>query len=142
MAKPKHASGAGEVDAFVAACKHARRPELEALRAIVRAAAPRLVEGVKWNAPSYHFASGDHCLTFNLGAKDRLRLVFHCGSKQKDTRGNGPLVEVDHAWLAWPADDRAVATFFDMAEVVAASAALTKLVRAWVLAVGEVAGGK
>ena len=139
---PKPQKPPADAATFFAACKHPLLAELLALRTIVQQSAPKLAEIIKWNAPSYHIAGGDDCLTFNLSAKDRVRLVFHCGAKQKDTRGQGPLVEVDHAWLQWPADDRAVATFFDMAEVEAAKPSLIKLVRAWILAVGEVAGGK
>ena len=127
---------AATVESFLAACKHPLLAELVALRTLVQQSAPKLVESIKWNAPSYHMAGGEDCITFNLSAKDRVRLVLHCGSKQKSTRGNGPLVEVDHSWLEWPADDRAVATFTSMAELEAAKPALVKLVRAWLLAVG------
>lgn len=132
---PKPLKPPADAATFLAACKHPLLAELLALREIVRQAAPKLAEGVKWNAPSYHMAGGDDCITFNLSAKDRVRLVFHCGAKVQGTRGKGPLVEVDHGWLQWPADDRAVATFHGMAEVEEAKPALVKLVRAWLAAV-------
>ena len=126
--------GGSELEAWLAACRHASRSELDALRAIVRAAAPELLESLKWNAPSYQIPGGDHCLTFNLGPT-ALRLIFHRGAKKKDRPGGKRLVAAEHAWLEWPTNDRAVATFSTMAEVMAAKAALTRLVTAWVAAV-------
>lgn len=121
---------------FLAACKHPLRAELDALRAILAKAAPSLVEGVKWNAPSYRVPDGDDCLTFNLGRKDRVRLIFHRGAKVKDTRGKGRLLADDQGLLEWAADDRAIASFTSLAEVAAAKTKLAKVVKAWVAAVG------
>lgn len=58
---------------------HARNPEIEALRAIVRAAVPEAVEQVKWNAPSCA-VDGDHRITFRLRPGDRVQLVLHRGT--------------------------------------------------------------
>lgn len=128
---------AADLATFLAACKHPLRAELDALRAIVAKAAPTLVEGVKWNAPSYRVPDGDDCLTFNLGAKDRVRLIFHHGAKVKDTRGKGRLLADDQGLLEWAADDRAIASFTSLAEVAAAKTKLAKVVKAWVAAVGD-----
>ena len=125
---------AADVATFLAACKHPLRAELDALRALVAKAAPALVEGVKWNAPSYRPANGDDCLTFNLSAKDRVRLIFHRGAKRKDGVGKGHLLADDQGLLEWPADDRAIATFCSMADVAAAKGKLGKVVRAWLAA--------
>lgn len=127
---------ANEVAAFLAKCRHALLPELNALRAIVTAADARLVEGIKWNAPSFRLAgAADDCLTFNLGAKDAVRLVFHRGAAAKDAKGKARLLADDGGLLAWAADDRAIATFRSMAEVTKAKAALAEVVRAWLAAV-------
>lgn len=136
MAKrPSSAPRGDELAAFLAACRHALRRELDALRAIVAAAAPKLVEGVKWNAPSFRLPDGDDCLTFNLSAKDSVRLIFHRGAKKKDGKGKGRLVDADAEWLEWAAADRAIATFRSAAAVKAAKAELAKLVVAWLAAV-------
>ncbi|MFY9342851.1 MAG: DUF1801 domain-containing protein [Planctomycetota bacterium] len=137
--KPAAASAtpAAQVAAFLAACKHPLRAELDALRAIVVAADARLVEGIKWNAPSFRVAgAGDDCVTFNLSAKDRVRLIFHRGALAKDGKGKGRLLADDQGLLEWVADDRAIATFASTAEVKAAKAKLAKVVAAWVAAVG------
>lgn len=124
-----------DVATFLASCKHARRHELDALRTIVKRAMPKLIEGIKWNAPSFRLPDGDDCITCNLSAKDRVRLIFHRGAKVKDGAAAGRLLAAEHAWLEWPADDRAVATFASSADVAAAKPALARLVRAWVAAV-------
>jgi uncharacterized protein YdeI (YjbR/CyaY-like superfamily) len=134
-ARPRPVRASDDVATFFARCTHPLRAELDALRAIVARAAPELVEGVKWNAPSYRLADGDDCLTFNLSAKDRVRLIFHRGAKAKDARGGGRLLADDGGLLEWPAPDRAVATFRSMAEVKAARVALAQVVRAWLAAV-------
>lgn len=136
MPKPSKPAPASDVATFLAKCRHALRPELDALRAIVAGADARLVEGIKWNAPSFRLdGAADDCLTFNLGAKDAVRLIFHRGAKAKDGKGAGRLLAADGGLLEWAADDRAIATFHSMAEVAKAKAALRKVVRAWLAAV-------
>lgn len=127
----KTASADHDVANWLAACRHPLRPVLEALRTVVVAAEPRLVEGVKWNAPSYAF-DGDDRITFNLSARDRVRLICHCGVKKRATKGRVPVD--DRGLLEWAADDRGIATFRSLAEVEAAETALGELVRAWLAA--------
>lgn len=119
------------VTRWLASCRHALRVELDTLRELVVAAEPRLVEGIKWNAPSYAF-DGDDRLTFNLSAKDRVRLIFHCGVKKRATKGRVPVD--DRGLLEWAADDRGIATFRSAAEVAAAKQSLPQLVRDWLAA--------
>jgi hypothetical protein len=126
---------AADLATFLAACRHPLRAELDALRAIVAGAAPKLVEGVKWNAPSYRPPDGDDCLTFNLSAKDCVRLIFHRGAKKKDAKCKGRLIAADAEWIEWAADDRAIATFRSMADVKDAKAKLAKFVVAWLAAI-------
>lgn len=135
-ARPKGASAkaAGADDAvarWLAGCRHPLRAVLDAVRAVVVAADPRLVEGIKWNAPSYAFA-GDDRITCNLSAPDRVRLVFHCGAKKRAAQGRVPVA--DRGLLEWAADDRGIATFQSLAEVAAAEQALGELVREWLAA--------
>ena len=125
------AVAADAVTRWLASCRHALRAELDTLRQLVAAAEPRLVEGIKWNAPSYAFA-GDDRLTFNLGAKDRVRLIFHCGVKKRATKGRVPVD--DRGLLEWAADDRGIATFRSAADVAAAKKSLPQLVRDWLAA--------
>lgn len=132
------AGGGGSASAaalatWLLACKHPLRAELDELRVIVQSSVRSLVEGVKWNAPSWHLPDHEDCITGNLG-KDCLRLVFHRGAKVKDGGVQQPFVDVEHGWLEWPSGDRAVATFRNGDELRAAKPELVKLVRAWVAA--------
>ena len=124
-------AAADAVTRWLASCRHTLRAELDTLRQLVAAAEPRLVEGIKWNAPSYAFA-GDDRLTFNLGAKDRVRLIFHCGVKKRATKGRVPVD--DGGLLEWAADDRGIATFRSAAEVAAVKKSLPQVVRDWLAA--------
>jgi hypothetical protein len=126
---------AADVAAFLATCRHPLRAELDALRAIVAKAEPRLVESIKWNAPSWGLPDADdHCMTVNLGNKATLRLVLHRGAAKGAGADAAPFVDFDATWLQWPAADRAVATFASMAELDAARPALVQLLKLWTAA--------
>ncbi len=127
--------GKAGADEFMAELEHPLKPVVEALRKVVRATDPSLVEGIKWNAPSYAVA-GDDRLTFNLHAKDKVRLIFHRGAKAKDTKGKGRLIEDPSGLLEWASDARAIANFTSLAEVKANKSALQGLIRAWLAATG------
>lgn len=127
----KAAKSGDAVLRWLAGCRHPLRPVLEALRVVVVSAEPRLVEGIKWNAPSYAFA-GDDRITCNLSAPDRVRLIFHCGVRKRAAKGRVPVA--DRGLLEWAADDRGIATFRSLAEVEAARPALGELVREWLAA--------
>jgi hypothetical protein len=126
---------AADVAAFLATCRHPLRAELDALRAIVAKADSRLVEAIKWNAPSWGLPdAADHCMTVNLGNKATLRLVLHRGAQKGAEADAAPFVDFDATWLHWPAADRAVATFASMAELDAARPALVQLLKLWTAA--------
>lgn len=124
------AKAATSADALMAALEHPLKAEAEALRAILLGLkAPKLDESVKWNAPSYA-VGGVHCVTFNFGDRKSIRLVFHCDTARKETKGALPAFE--HTLLSWQSDIRAIAAFRNMEEVAAAKAALPELVVRWV----------
>ncbi|MBL8752120.1 MAG: DUF1801 domain-containing protein [Planctomycetes bacterium] len=127
---------AAAVARFLAACGHPLRDVLLAAREVVVGAVPGLVEAIKWNAPSFRpDGATDDCLTFNLGSKGCVRLIFHRGAKAKSAARKGRFLAVDHGLLEWPADDRAVASFASVAAVAEAKPQLQQLVRQWVAAV-------
>ncbi len=117
------AKQAQSVDELMAALTHPLKPEIEALRGIIRAAGPELAERVKWNAPSYHLGADDMA-AFNLHQQAfvQLVLVFPRGLMIADRRG---LLEGDYK-------DRRLARFDSMADVEAKRAALEAIVREWV----------
>ena len=60
------AAGSRAVDAYMAKLVHARKAEIETLRALFLAADPRVREEVKWNAPSFRVQ--EHFATMNVRA--------------------------------------------------------------------------
>ncbi len=141
MAKKKKATtgksaGAGLPEAFLASLEHPLRDVILALRPILLRADRRLTEGIKWNAPSYSL-EGEDRVTFNLRAKDQVRLIFHRGAKVKDSQAKGPLIDDPDGLLEWAADDRAIAAFASVDEVTTQRAALTTILKRWLAATCE-----
>lgn len=121
----------------MAALSHPLRAEADALRVILLALkAPKLDESVKWNAPSYA-VGGVHCVTFNFSDKKSIRLIFHCDTARKETKGAPPAFADETGLLAWQSDIRAIAVFRTMEDVAAAKLVLPGLVRRWVSEVVE-----
>lgn len=117
-------------DEFMAALTHPLAPVAAALRAVVREGFPALEEQVKWNAPSYA-QHGEDRLTFNLHARDAVRLVFHCGATRKETRGAPPMFEDPSGLLTWVSDIRAMASFGTVAAVEGRAADLRAVIALW-----------
>ena len=116
-----------DVGAWLAACPREAMPAIEALRAVVRTAGPDLVEGIKWNAPSYAQDGADR-ITLGLEKNGGVRIVLHRGAGNEVA---GFSFE-DPAQLArWPAPDRGVLTFRSAAEVEAQRNLLTDLLTRW-----------
>ena len=112
--------------AHVDAMGHPRREQIERAREAVLAADERLVESVKWNAPSY--AIGEHLVTLRLRPGDRVEVILHRGvaARADDV---APVLEDDR--LDWRAPDRAVRALGAEED----PALLTPLVTQWLAAV-------
>ena len=115
-----------DVDAYLDSLQHAQLAGIRSLRAAILEADPRIVERIKWNAPSFGVGADD-LVTMRLAPKDAFQLVFHRGVAKQ--AGAVTVADPD-GLLDWKAPDRAVVdlTRADPASVVA-------LVRAWIAAV-------
>jgi len=113
---------------------HARKAEIEALRAIIRGADRRIAEGIKWNAPSFSFK--DYFATFNPRARDGVQVILHLGAKAKEIPSYGLMVTDDADLLEWLAKDRASLKLADMQAIVSNKAAITSIVRQWIALLG------
>lgn len=102
------------------------------LVSIIRKIKPQLEEGIKWNAPSFRHG-GDDRLTLNLSAKDKVRLILHCGVKAGPKRGSR-LIDSDSDLLEWASNDRAIISFASPNEVRDAKRELTAIIKAWLAA--------
>ncbi|NQX17049.1 DUF1801 domain-containing protein [Rathayibacter sp. VKM Ac-2857] len=94
------------VTAHVDAMHHPRREQIERTREAVLAADERLVESVKWNAPSY--AIGAHLVTLRLRPGDRVEAILHRGAAAVPERPLADALSDPDGRLDWRAPDHAV----------------------------------
>jgi len=124
------AGRSAEVDAFLNERKHPLGAEVQGLRLAILGANPRIVERVKWNAPSFGF--DDDRVTFNLRSDDHLMLVFHTGAKPKRS-AKRPQVADPSGLIKWLDPGRGVVKLTP-AEAKAKRADVARLAAAWILA--------
>ena len=97
-----------EADSLIAALQHPLVNTIEELRSIILFSGLNLKEEVKWNAPSYANAKGEHRFTMNFPPnKKSIRLIFHRDAlKQLPPPQN--LIKEDYGLLKWADTDRAI----------------------------------
>lgn len=117
------------VDALMGALDHPMKEGVEHLRGVIRAIDPRIVEEVKWNAPSYKL--DDHFATFNLRSPASIQLVLHTGAKVK-ARATPITLSDPEGLLSWPSSDRAVLTLKSVHDAKTQSLAVTALLEQWI----------
>ncbi|MEZ6211328.1 MAG: DUF1801 domain-containing protein [Phycisphaerales bacterium] len=125
------ATKSADPDAFMRDLDHPHKELAQAVRRAIRAADKSLVEGVKWNAPSFQH-HGDDRITLNLSAKDCVRVIFHCGAKPPKTKPKAPIVDQESAVLEWPSNDRAIMTFPSAEVFMAHKKELAEMVKKWI----------
>lgn len=107
---------------------------IDRLRAIVAAANPDLVERIKWNAPSFAIGDDDR-ITLGVERKGGVRLVLHRGAKPRQDPGFS-FADID-GLADWPAADRGVIVWRDIAAIDRMAPALTRLCRRWLQQLAE-----
>lgn len=95
------------VDAFLAGLDHPRKPEIEAVRALILGLDPAISEGIKWKAPT--FRTTDDFATVNLRSTDSLQLILHLGARVRPDFQK-PAIEDPEGLLKWLGKDRCMAT--------------------------------
>lgn len=124
-----------EVTSFLDDLDHPLRKEIERLRHCILSANAGLTESIKWNGPNYSFEDADR-ITLRIPPPGQLQLIFHRGAKvlaQPDKR----LVDNDEGLLAWKSNDRAVASFKSMDEIISKEALLSRVVNEWIRVAGN-----
>ena len=114
------------VDAYLDGLQHARKTDIAALRLVILAAVPDLVERIKWNAPSFGLGDDDR-ITMRLHPGDRVQLILHRGAKAG--ADDFFRFEDPDKLIAWAAPDRGVVTFKDADDLVSKSAPLSEILR-------------
>lgn len=119
-----------EVTDFLDELSHPFRKEIEILRNIVLSAENNLTENIKWNGPNYCY-DGEDRITMKIHPPKQIQIIFHRGVKVLKQPKN-KLINDDSNLLAWKTNDRAVATFKNMADITSNKSAFTKIVSEWV----------
>lgn len=115
---------AEQVAEFMARLEHPLKAEIEAARAIIKSASPKIAERIKWNAPSYYTA--EDLLTFNPRTTKNVQIVFH----------HVAITEVRSALLEGNYKDRRLVHLNDMADLEAKREELERVLREYVDLVG------
>lgn len=112
--------------------QHPLREAIERLRSILLAVPPGLEENVKWNGPNYAH-DGEDRITMRIQPPKKLQLIFHRGAK-KLAQPPARLIDDPSRLLEWKENDRAVATFKDLADIDGKAEALEDLATRWIAA--------
>ena len=108
------------------------RNEIEQLRLLILSADSGITENIKWNGPNYCFDNEDR-ISMRVQAPKQVQLIFHRGAKVKE-QPKDKLIKDESGILAWKENDRAVASFKNMAEIQSRKDDLTAIVRDWIRA--------
>ncbi len=104
------------VNDFMRLLDHPLKPEIEAVRAIIKAN-PDIAERVKWNAPSFFYT--DDLATIHVKAKQHVQLIFH----------HPAIVKIKSAYLEGDYRDRRMMYFENMAEIKARKKDLVRIIK-------------
>jgi hypothetical protein len=114
---------------------HPLKKDIEFVRRVILGVRPegprRIMEGVKWNAPSFRTAETDFFATFFLRDHDSVRLILHTGAKAK--RGaKATMTLADPGGLVkWLAKDRCMVSIGAGKEVRKHRAAIESIIGQW-----------
>ncbi|NIK59079.1 DUF1801 domain-containing protein [Kribbella shirazensis] len=119
------------IDAFLAGQSPERRADVEALRALVHQAEPRLTEIIKWNSPDYTLDGVDR-LTINAAGKGPVRLILHKGTELAEDKQAEPTFAGDpEQLLTWHSNIRASLALPPAAELEGKRDAIIAVIRSW-----------
>lgn len=126
--RPAKKPGAPSVEAFLAALDHPRKQDILTVRQIILGADPRILEAIKWNAPSFHLH--EHFATFHLRSRHGVEVILHRGAKKRE--GEDLRVPDPASLLVWLGADRATLRLADASAIEARREAIGELIRAWI----------
>lgn len=104
--------------------------ELEAVRLTILTVSPKIEEGVKWNAPSFHIGE-NWFATVNLRSTKAVQLVLHLGAKARPDLKAFRVAD-PNGLMEWRGKDRALVTLGAKGDIAENRKALEAIVRAWI----------
>lgn|SRR5690606_2570759 len=119
-----------DVTDFLDRLNYPLRKEFELLRKYVLSAKSGIEENIKWNGPNYTF-NGEDRITMKIRPPKNVQLIFHRGAKVLEMPKE-KLLNNNSGLLNWKTNDRAIATFVTMDEIVSNKEALQKIVKEWI----------
>lgn len=125
------------VAAFLAALDHPLKPVLTMVRTTILGASPKIVEGIKWKAPSFRLRGAeDYFATLNIHGTgktaDAVLVVLHTGVKARAAGAAGLSIVDPAGLLQWLGKDRGVVRFPNAKMATASQAAFRAIVRQWI----------
>ncbi len=120
-----------EVTKFLDGLNHPLRAEIELLRKIIFESAELPGENIKWNGPNYTVNNEDR-ITIRIHPPKQIQLIFHRGAKKQEQPATR-IIDDKSGLLVWKENDRAVATFKNLAEILVAKPNLETIVRNWIM---------
>jgi hypothetical protein len=109
-----------KVDQFMEKLDNPLKAEMELVREIILSANAKVIEDIKWSAPSFFYK--DNICTFNPRAKKFVNLTFHKGALINDKTG---LLEGD-------AKEARVARFDNFDDIAKKKKQLISVINEWV----------
>lgn len=120
------------VSDFLDEQNHPLRKEIEKLRICILSTSIDLTENIKWNGPNYCFNNEDR-ITMKIHPPRSIQLIFHRGAKKQE-QPKDKLIEDNSKLLTWKENDRAMATFKDIAEIENQELTLKEVIKKWLIA--------
>ena len=120
------------VPEFLAGLDDGRREQVESLRALVLDSMPGLVEGIKWNSPSYSY-NGEDRITFNVRPGLPIRLVLHTGATARENRTGMATLTDTGDLLEWHSDIRASMVFASPTDIEDRAALVSAVLVRWLV---------
>jgi hypothetical protein len=118
------------VDALLRTLRHPAEEAIQALRAAVLQVDPSILEGVKWNAPS--FRTSEYFATTNLRTNSGTGVILHFGAKVRNVEASSASIKDPQKLLKWVAKDRATVAFSDANDLATKQKAFQAILRQWI----------
>lgn len=127
--KKAPAKPVADAETFMGRLEHPHKAGIDRLREVIRRIDPRIVEEVKWNAPSFRLE--EHFATFKLHPPKSIQLVLHRGAKAAPP-GKALELRDPHGLVKWAAPDRCVITLESSRQAAELAPEVEELVRSWI----------